>query len=42
VVAINLKACNHFRLYNGKAGEAELKPLADKQGVCASRASCAP
>ncbi len=33
VVAINLKACNHFRLYNGKAGEAELKVLADKQGV---------
>jgi len=33
VVAINLKACNHFRLYNGKAGEAELKTLADKQGV---------
>jgi intraflagellar transport protein 56 len=23
--AINLKACNHFRLYNGKAAEAELK-----------------
>ena len=33
VVAINLKACNHFRLYNGKAGEGELKSLADKQGV---------
>lgn len=28
-VAINLKACNHFRLYNGKAAEAELKNLAD-------------
>ncbi|GMI52571.1 hypothetical protein TeGR_g164 [Tetraparma gracilis] len=26
-VAINLKACNHFRLYNGKAAEAELKVL---------------
>ncbi|XP_067936520.1 intraflagellar transport protein 56-like isoform X1 [Watersipora subatra] len=26
-VAINLKACNHFRLYNGKAAEAELKSL---------------
>eukprot|EP00959_Pyramimonas_sp_CCMP1952_P341207 7147966-Pyramimonas_sp.AAC.1 len=24
-LAINLKACNHFRLYNGKAAEAELK-----------------
>jgi intraflagellar transport protein 56 len=29
-VAINLKACNHFRLYNGKAAESELKVLADK------------
>lgn len=28
-VAINLKACNHFRLYNGKAAEAELKTLHD-------------
>ncbi|XP_064477937.1 intraflagellar transport protein 56-like isoform X2 [Ornithodoros turicata] len=28
--AINLKACNHFRLYNGKAAEAELKGLQDK------------
>eukprot|EP00519_Triparma_laevis_P002247 CAMPEP_0182499744 /NCGR_PEP_ID=MMETSP1321-20130603/7927_1 /TAXON_ID=91990 /ORGANISM="Bolidomonas sp., Strain RCC1657" /LENGTH=556 /DNA_ID=CAMNT_0024703985 /DNA_START=70 /DNA_END=1736 /DNA_ORIENTATION=- len=28
-VAINLKACNHFRLYNGKAAEAELKVLAE-------------
>lgn len=25
--AMNLKACNHFRLYNGKAAAAELKPL---------------
>jgi intraflagellar transport protein 56 len=24
-IAVNLKACNHFRLYNGKGGEAELK-----------------
>jgi hypothetical protein len=24
-LAINLKSCNHFRLYNGKAAEAELK-----------------
>lgn len=29
-IAINLKACNHFRLYNGKAAEAELKVLSDK------------
>jgi len=28
--AVNLKACNHFRLYNGKAAEAELKVLSDK------------
>lgn len=28
-IAVNLKACNHFRLYNGKAAEAELKVLAD-------------
>ena len=27
--AINLKACNHFRLFNGKAAEAELKALGD-------------
>mmetsp|Transcript_4895 Transcript_4895/g.8470 ORF Transcript_4895/g.8470 Transcript_4895/m.8470 type:complete len:564 (-) Transcript_4895:267-1958(-) len=26
-LAINLKSCNHFRLYNGKAAEAELKTL---------------
>ena len=24
-IAVNLKACNHFRLYNGRAAEAELK-----------------
>jgi intraflagellar transport protein 56 len=29
-IAINLKACNHFRLYNGKAAEAELKVLTEK------------
>lgn len=29
-IAVNLKACNHFRLYNGKAAEAELKVLADQ------------
>lgn len=29
VTAINLKACNHFKLYNGKAAEAELKSLQD-------------
>ncbi|XP_064640448.1 intraflagellar transport protein 56-like isoform X2 [Lineus longissimus] len=28
-IALNLKACNHFRLYNGKAAEAELKALQD-------------
>ena len=26
-VATNLKACNHFRLYNGKAAEQELRAL---------------
>ncbi|XP_039256430.2 intraflagellar transport protein 56-like isoform X1 [Styela clava] len=26
-IALNLKACNHFRLYNGKAAETELKNL---------------
>jgi len=26
-IAVNLKACNHFKLYNGKAAEAELKAL---------------
>ncbi|KAH9255034.1 tetratricopeptide repeat protein 26 [Batrachochytrium salamandrivorans] len=30
VTATNLKACNHFRLYNGKAAEAELKGLSEK------------
>lgn len=28
-IAVNLKACNHFRLYNGKAAEQELKSLQD-------------
>lgn len=28
-IAVNLKACNQFRLYNGKAAEAELKSLAE-------------
>ena len=27
IVGVNLKACNHFHLYNGKAAEAELKAL---------------
>nr|CAG4643889.1 EOG090X04LA [Lepidurus arcticus] len=30
VIAVNLKACNHFRLYNGKAAENELRPLTDQ------------
>lgn len=29
-IALNLKACNHFRLYNGKAAEVQLDILADK------------
>ncbi|CCW67262.1 unnamed protein product [Phytomonas sp. Hart1] len=28
-IAINLKACNHYRLYNGKSAESELKTLID-------------
>lgn len=28
-IAINLKACNYYKLYNGKAAEAELKVLMD-------------
>lgn len=28
-IGVNLKACNHFRLYNGKAAETELKVLSD-------------
>eukprot|EP00998_Keelungia_sp_KM082_P008963 NODE_513_length_1857_cov_204.964740_g505_i0.p1 GENE.NODE_513_length_1857_cov_204.964740_g505_i0~~NODE_513_length_1857_cov_204.964740_g505_i0.p1 ORF type:complete len:582 (+),score=174.64 NODE_513_length_1857_cov_204.964740_g505_i0:115-1746(+) len=32
-IAINLKACNHYRLYNGKAAEAEIKELLDLQSV---------
>ena len=31
-LATNVKACNYFRLYDGKAAEAELKILADKSG----------
>jgi intraflagellar transport protein 56 len=27
IVCINLKACNHYQLYNGKSAEAELKHL---------------
>lgn len=29
IIAVNLKACNHFKLYNGKAAETELKQLTD-------------
>ena len=32
IVASNLKACNHYRLYNGKAAETELKALLGKIG----------
>ncbi|XP_059472220.1 intraflagellar transport protein 56 [Neocloeon triangulifer] len=31
-IALNLKACNHFRLYNGRAAENELKPLLEQSG----------
>ena len=30
IMATNLKACNNYRLYNGKAAEAELKVLLDE------------
>ncbi|KAI9188078.1 hypothetical protein H9P43_002469 [Blastocladiella emersonii ATCC 22665] len=42
VTAGNLKACNHFRLYNGKAAELELKSLLDRMsagGVAAATAA---
>ncbi|XP_017759327.1 PREDICTED: intraflagellar transport protein 56 [Eufriesea mexicana] len=29
-IAINLKACNHFRLYNGNAAQNEMKQLVEK------------
>jgi len=31
-IAINLKACNHLRLYNGKAAESEMKLLLSEKG----------
>ncbi|KAJ3102893.1 Intraflagellar transport protein 56 [Phlyctochytrium planicorne] len=33
VIAINLKACNHFRLYNGKAAESELSSISDRSSA---------
>lgn len=30
VIATNLKACNHFRLYNGSAAESELRTIVDQ------------
>jgi len=32
MTAVNLKACNHYKLYNGKAGEGELKVVLDQLG----------
>lgn len=29
-IAINLKACNHFRLYDGNAAQVEMKQLIEK------------
>lgn len=37
VIATNLKACNYFRLYNGKAAEAEIKMLLDQSAISAFR-----
>ncbi|XP_065215212.1 intraflagellar transport protein 56-like [Planococcus citri] len=33
VIATNLKACNYFRLYNGKVAEAEIKSLQDQNSI---------
>ncbi|KAG1671654.1 Intraflagellar transport protein 56 [Nymphon striatum] len=33
VIAVNLKASNHYRLYNGKAAEGELKVLLDNSST---------
>ncbi len=38
-IAVNLKACNHFRLYNGKAAEQELKQLQDQTASSGSSSS---
>jgi intraflagellar transport protein 56 len=39
---MNLKACNHFRLYNGKAAEAELKALADQVSLSTQPPASSP
>ena len=31
--ALNIKACNHYKLYNGTAAEVELKALANAVGT---------
>ena len=31
--ALNIKACNHYKLYNGTAAEVELKALANAAGT---------
>ncbi|XP_076809034.1 intraflagellar transport protein 56-like [Clavelina lepadiformis] len=38
-IAVNLKACNHYKLYNGKAAEAELKRLQESSSAAFSFAS---
>ena len=40
--AINLKACNHFKLYNGKAAEAEIKVRARGGAAAARRGALTP
>ncbi|RKO86192.1 Tetratricopeptide repeat protein 26 [Blyttiomyces helicus] len=40
LIGVNLKACNHFRLYNGKAAEAELKALTEKMSPNLKFADC--
>ena len=39
VIAMNLKACNHFKLYNGKAAEQELRTLMQDHMTGSSAAS---
>ena len=37
--AMNLKACNHYKLYDGKAAETELKPIIDTLTASTNTAS---
>ena len=39
--AMNLKACNHYKLYDGKAAETELKPIIDTLTATSTASSSA-